>query len=320
MEMLEYEHKYWNEGLKYIAGVDEAGRGPLAGPVVASCVILNSDFNIEGINDSKKLTPKKRFTLSELIKKNAVDVSIGIANEKEIDDLNILQATFLAMKRAVGNLKISPQRLLIDGPHSNIKLIPVNNIIKGDSKSLSIASASIIAKVERDRIMCEYNKIYSEYAFDKHKGYGTKLHFNALQKIKATPIHRKSFRIVKSHLPNFEFYKKRNLFNNLGSKLVAISFIKRNYILEEQNILLDDDTNIDFLYTKDNKRFFIKVLIQDDSNLSGNNINIQSFLNLIDRKIKEKESKKKNWFNVISVTFIPKNKPKIIFTYNEEIC
>ena len=146
--MLEYEHKYWDKGLKYIGGVDEAGRGPLAGPVVAACVILNKDFNVEGIKDSKKLTAKKRLELSKLIKSDALDVSIGIANEREIDDLNILQATFLAMKRAVGNLKITPEHLLIDGPYSDIKLISTDNIIKGDNKSLSIAAASIIAKVE----------------------------------------------------------------------------------------------------------------------------------------------------------------------------
>tara|TARA_B100000029_G_scaffold421073_1_gene427204 strand:- start:975 stop:1937 length:963 start_codon:yes stop_codon:yes gene_type:complete len=319
MEMLEYEYKYWNKGIKYIAGVDEAGRGPLAGPVVASCVILNPDFNIKGINDSKKLTPKKRFLLSELIKKNAVDVSIGIANEKEIDQLNILQATFLAMKRAVGNLKIPPQRLLIDGPHSNIKLIPVNNIIKGDSKSLSIAAASIIAKVERDRIMCEYNKIYSEYAFDKHKGYGTKLHVAALKEFKATPIHRKSFKIVKSHLPNFNFYKERNSFDRLGCRLVAINFIKRNYVLDEKKLLLDNGEIIDFSYVKKDKRVFVKIIVEYNIITSKQNIDVEVFFNSIKDKIKEKESKKKNWFNVILVTFMPKNKPKIISIYNEEV-
>jgi len=320
MKMLEYERKYWDKGLKYIGGVDEAGRGPLAGPVVAACIILNKDFNVKGIRDSKKLTAKKRFELSRLIKIHALDVSIGIANEREIDDLNILQATFLAMKRAVGNLKINPEHLLIDGPYSDIKLISTDNIIKGDNKSLSIAAASIIAKVERDRIMCEYSKIYPEYGFDRHKGYGTKIHIESLQKFKATPIHRKSFRIVKSHLPNFDFYKRTNSFDKLGSRIVAINFIKRNYSLEEENLILRNGEIIDFVYKKLSKRVFIRILIQVNTEINKKDIDIKCLLDALDEKIKEKESKKKNWFNVILVTFIPKNKPKIIFTYNEEIC
>ena len=319
MEMLKYEYKYWNKGLKYIAGIDEAGRGPLAGPVVAACVILTPEFDIEGINDSKKLTAKKRLELSILIKEHALDVSVGIANEYEIDDLNILQATFLAMKRAVGNLKYKPDHLLIDGPYSDIKLIPKDNIVKGDSLSLSIASASIIAKVERDRIMDEYHKIYPDYKFNKHKGYGTEFHAEILKKNKATPIHRKSFKIVKSFLPNYSFYKKTNSFHTLASNIVAINFIKRNYILKDQNLLLHNNHKIDFIYTNSIKEIFIKVLFQIGDKKIIFDLDIQSFLNAINDKIKQKESKKKKWFNVILVEFIPKNKPNITFIYNEEI-
>ena len=195
MDILAYEKKYWEKNVKYVAGIDEAGRGPLAGPVVAACVIFDKYINIEGITDSKKISPKKRLELFHVIREKAIDVSIGIANEHEIDKLNILQATFLAMKRSVGNLKVEPQQLLIDGPYSDIKLYSVETIIKGDNKSLSIAAASIIAKVTRDKIMEEYHEIYPDFGFDKHKGYGTKLHIEQLSKIKATPIHRKSFRI-----------------------------------------------------------------------------------------------------------------------------
>ncbi|MBI45795.1 MAG: ribonuclease HII [Candidatus Marinimicrobia bacterium] len=317
--MLKYEYKYWNKGLKYIAGIDEAGRGPLAGPVVAACVILTPEFDIEGINDSKKLTAKKRLELFALIKEHALDVSIGIANEIEIDDLNILQATFLAMKRAVGNLRCKPDHLLIDGPYSDIKLISKDNIIKGDSLSLSIASASIIAKVERDRIMSEYHNIYPDYKFDKHKGYGTKFHIEALKEFKATPIHRKSFKIVKSYLPDYSFYKKTNSFNILASRIVAINFIKRNYTLENQNLLLNNNEKIDFVYTNSIKKVFIKVLFQLGAENMKIDLDVGLFLSLIDREIKEKESKKTKWFNVILVKFIPNNKPKIVFIYNEKI-
>ena len=175
MNLLKYEKTYWNKGIKLVAGVDEAGRGPLAGPVVAASVIINDEFDLTDINDSKKLSPKKREKLYHKIIQNAIDVSIGIAHEYEIDIINILNATFLAMKRAVDNMKTRPEQLLIDGPHSDIKFISVENIISGDSKSASIAAASIIAKVTRDTIMKEYDKIYTHYNFKQHKGYGTKL-------------------------------------------------------------------------------------------------------------------------------------------------
>ena len=214
MDMLIYEKKYWKKGLKFIVGIDEAGRGPLAGPVVAASVVFDKSIQIEGIADSKKLSPKKRDMLYQIIRDKALDVSIGIANEHEIDDLNILQATFLAMKRSIGNLKIEPDQLLIDGPYSNIKLYPVETIIKGDSKSLSVAAASIIAKVTRDKIMKEYDLIYPEYQFIKHKGYGTKYHIEQLSLIKASPIHRKSFKIVKNNCQHSLFMRKKKVFIN----------------------------------------------------------------------------------------------------------
>jgi len=196
MDLLKYELKYWSDGIKYIAGVDEAGRGPLAGPVVAACVILDQKLQIEGINDSKKITPKKRKELFTLIKEKAIDVSIGIANENEIDDLNILQATFLAMKRAVGNLAIKPELLLIDGPYSDIKLIKKKNIIKGDSKSASIGAASIIAKVSRDKLILKMSKNFKNYKWDLNAGYGTKDHIKSIKKYGITKFHRKTFKPI----------------------------------------------------------------------------------------------------------------------------
>ncbi len=194
----ELEIKYQNEGYKNIAGIDEAGRGPLAGPVVAACVILPVGIEIKGINDSKKLSSKKRNEFFDIIHSNAIDIGVGIISEKIIDDINIYQATILAMKKAISELKQqSPDFLLIDGLCLKNFHIPNDKIIRGDSLSISIAAASIIAKVTRDRIMEEFDKIYPLYNFAKHKGYGTKCHLESIIKYGATNIHRKTFRGVK---------------------------------------------------------------------------------------------------------------------------
>jgi ribonuclease HII len=186
--------------VEIIAGVDEAGRGPLAGPVVAAAVILFDD-KIEGLRDSKKLSAKKREALFQEINEKAVSVGIGIVDEKEIDRTNILAATHKAMQMALGRLNKKPTLALIDGYKLPNQVIPNKGIIKGDTKIESIMAASIIAKVTRDAIMLEYNKIFPEYGFAKHKGYGTKYHMEALIELKATPIHRVSFKPVALNLP-----------------------------------------------------------------------------------------------------------------------
>ena len=186
-----YEKKYAD--YKYIAGIDEVGRGPLAGPVVTCAVILPKDFNVLYINDSKKLTEKKREELYDIIMKEAIAVGIGIESPKVIDDINILQATYSAMRKAIDNLEVKPDLLLNDAvtiPMVGIKQVP---IIKGDAKSISIAAASIIAKVTRDRMMVEFDKIYPEYDFAGNKGYGSATHIEALKTNGPTPIHRQSF-------------------------------------------------------------------------------------------------------------------------------
>ena len=324
MDLLQYENKYWRKGLKYIGGVDEAGRGPLAGPVVAACVVLNPDIAIKDINDSKKLTPKKRSELFEIIKEKALDVSIGIVNEKEIDDMNILQATFLAMKRAVGNLSINPNLLLIDGPYSDIKLIKVLNIVKGDSKSASIGAASIIAKVTRDNIMREYDKIYPDYGFLKHKGYGTKYHINQLSKHMATPIHRKSFKIVKNCLPNYSFYKNNNKIYLLGLQIIATEYIKRNYNLLDRDIsLVEVSDKIDFLFKTKQEKEFIKVIVIDDNEIVSfgkHNIeDINSYIDNIKNIIPKESCTMKMLLKVIMIEFKPKVKPQITVLNNEKI-
>ena len=189
----EYEKLALNDGFKTVCGIDEAGRGPLAGPVFAAAVILPMDFEIEGLNDSKKLTQKKREQLFDIIVENAVSYSIATATEIEIDEINILKATFLAMNRAVDGLEVSPDIALIDGNQKPGLKIEERTMIKGDAKSVSIAAASILAKVSRDRYMIELSKIYPQYFFEKHKGYGTKLHYEMLEQHGISQVHRRTF-------------------------------------------------------------------------------------------------------------------------------
>ena len=189
--MKTYEHKY--EYLGYVCGIDEAGRGPLAGPVVAGAVILPEDCNLLYINDSKQLSEKKREELYDKIMEQAVAVGIGYASPQRIDEINILQATYEAMREAVSKLSVVPQILLNDAvtiPQMEIPQVP---IIKGDAKSISIAAASILAKVTRDRLMKEYDKIMPEYGFASHKGYGSAAHMEAIRKYGPSPIHRTTF-------------------------------------------------------------------------------------------------------------------------------
>lgn len=193
MDWLLYENEKYNEGYKIICGVDEAGRGPLAGPVYAAAVVLEKGQTIEGVNDSKKLSEKKRELLFDKIINECKDYSIGTASEKEIDELNILQATFLAMKRAVDGLSVKPDCALVDGNQIPNLDYDVTTVVKGDAKSESIAAASILAKVSRDRYMLEIAEKYPQYGFEKHKGYGTKLHYEMIEKYGICDIHRKTF-------------------------------------------------------------------------------------------------------------------------------
>lgn len=190
----EIEKEYTEKGFRLICGIDEAGRGPLAGPVCAAAVILPIGTEIEGLNDSKKLSEKKREMLFPMIIENATAYGIGFASEQEIDEINILNATFLAMSRAVEALGISPDLLLIDGNQKpKIGVGEEVTVIKGDAKSVSVAAASVLAKVSRDRYMLEKSQEYPQYAFEKHKGYGTKLHYEKIAEYGVSPIHRKTF-------------------------------------------------------------------------------------------------------------------------------
>lgn len=191
--MLEIEDSLYAKGYKLICGVDEAGRGPLCGPVVAAAVILKPDDIIEGVNDSKKISEKKREILYDVIMEKALAVGVGISDVDVIEKVNILNATKLAMKQAIENLSIIPEYILIDGNQMIDIKIPGETVVSGDAKSESIAAASIIAKVTRDRMLINWDKDYPEYGFAKHKGYGTKAHIEAIGKYGLTPIHRPSF-------------------------------------------------------------------------------------------------------------------------------
>ena len=190
----EFETNLYKTGIKYIAGIDEAGRGPLAGPVVVGIAIMKPESFIEGINDSKKISEKKREMLYDTITEEAVDWAVGIIDQNEIDKINILNETKKALHMAIDNLKVKPDRILVDAlEHIDTCGIPYTSIIKGDAKIYSISAASIIAKVTRDRIMQEYDEIYPQYGFTNHKGYGTAKHIQAIKQYGPCPLHRKTF-------------------------------------------------------------------------------------------------------------------------------
>ena len=193
VNLWEIEHSHFENGIEIICGVDEAGRGPLAGPVCAAAVILPKDLVIPGLNDSKKLTDKRRRELLPVIKEQALAYGIAFATHEEIDQINILQATFLAMERALEQLKIRPDLALIDGNRQKDFGINVETVVKGDSRSANIAAASVLAKVTRDDYMEQMAKQYPEYCFEVHKGYGTKAHYEALRAHGPSPIHRMTF-------------------------------------------------------------------------------------------------------------------------------
>ena len=319
MNLIEIETKYWDIGNKYIAGIDEAGRGPLAGPVVAACVILKPYDIIEGVKDSKKISEKKRSKLFIDIYNRALSIGVGIINNSQIDKLNILQATFLAMNKSIGNLSIDPDLILVDGPKSNVKLYPVNHIVNGDNLSQSIAAASIIAKVTRDNIMIEYDKIFPEYNFIKHKGYGTKYHIEQIKKIKSSPVHRRTFKIVKNNMPDYNYIKTiRNGYKKLGNNIIGMNFIQEGYKIIDQCIKLDNNYDIiDYFMFNDDLSIYryIKIITIENNRYKsfGNNSvsNVDDYIEKINEYIKKNNCVKNFTFNVISIEFIKSNKPKI---------
>ena len=305
MDLIKYEKKYWDEGFQKIVGIDEAGRGPLAGPVVAASVILKPYEIIEGVKDSKKLSSKKRRDLFNQIYEKALSVGVGIVDEDIIDEINILKATFLAMKKSLGNLNLKPDKVLIDGPYSDITIYPTDYIVNGDNISQSIAAASIIAKVTRDEIMYEYDKIFPDYKFINHKGYGTKYHIEQLELKKSTPIHRRSFKIVKNNMPNYDFYlNKKNGFKNLAHQIVGVKYIKKHFAIVEQNIgISGNNINYCFIDSNNNYKF---VMIRDNS---SKDIIKEDIKNLLQDYLNQNNIDNNYTIDVISLKFIKGKKP-----------
>ncbi len=202
VDLYQFEHELWNQGITYVAGVDEVGRGPLIGPVVTACVILPHDFVLEGLTDSKKLTEKKREEYYQYIIDHAISVSVGLKDEKVIDEVNIYEATKLAMYEAIEKSKIKPEHVLIDAMKLENLEMPSKSIIKGDAKSITIAAASVIAKVTRDHMMIELDKKYPMYGFKSHKGYPTKKHVEAIEKYGLINGYRKTFKPVSTIIEN----------------------------------------------------------------------------------------------------------------------
>ena len=257
---LDIEKKYWQKGPTILAGIDEAGRGPLAGPVVAAAVIFPPGHQaIEGINDSKKISEKKREELYDKISSQSKAVGIGLVDSKAIDNLNIVNATYKAMRMAIGRTKCNINMLLVDGRPLKNSIISQEAIVGGDSKCYSIAAASIIAKVYRDRLMAKYHKIFPQYNFAKHKGYGTKEHCEAIEKFGACPIHRYSFKRV----TGFEFDLKKITNNrtigSIGENHAAWYLYQQNYEIIERNYHFSNQGEIDIIARDGNVLIFVEV-------------------------------------------------------------
>ena len=218
MDLLEYENKLYDEGIKYIAGVDEVGRGPLYGPVVTAAVILKKGYKLEGLTDSKKLTPRQRDKFYDIICRDAIAIGIGEKSNEVIDEINIYEATKEAMYEAINKLKVKPEHVLIDAMKLENLDIPSTSIIKGDSKSLSIAAASVIAKVTRDRMMEEEDKIHPGYGFASHKGYTTKKHVESVLALGVLDKHRKTFEPIKSIIDGSDLNERKRKRSNKKEK------------------------------------------------------------------------------------------------------
>lgn len=255
--------------MKYVAGVDEVGRGSLAGPVVAAATILIKNHPIIGLSDSKKLTKKKREELFPCILEHSIGIGIGMVSPKIIDQINIRQATFLAMERALKNLPIQPVKALIDGEALNNQNIPNEGIIKGDDKIDSIRAASIIAKVTRDRIMENYSRIFPEYGFERHSGYGTKIHMDALKNYKATPIHRRTFSPVNRNMPTISWISNNEKHSWMGEKLAGLYMYDKGYEIIKINHKNNSNEYFNIIAKKMNIHIF--TIVNTLKNINENN-------------------------------------------------
>ena len=304
--MLDIEKKHWENGAKHIAGIDEVGRGPLCGPVVACAVILPQDIDIDGITDSKKLTPKNREKLFQIIKEKATSIGIGMVHEDRIDEINILQATMEAMNIAIDNLSISPDFLLVDGNMKRLCKVEQESVVKGDQKSMSIAAASIVAKVTRDAMMAQYDRVFPGYGMARNMGYGTKEHMEALKEKFSTPIHRQSFSPVDRHMPTFADVGG---IDRLSIRLAASELVKAGH---EIHVVGDPDSClVDILTSLDGRLHSYHLQRENAAEAGPESIRdeAQALAGKMDLK---KDITKGIDISVISVKF-SKVKPKVTF-------
>jgi len=245
--------------MEIIAGVDEVGRGPLAGPVLAAAVILPDDHTIEGLRDSKKLSKLQREKLFPIIQEQALGIGIGLVDVKTIDEINIREATLKAMQIALGNLPIKPDKALIDGHPLKNQIIPNEGIVGGDDLIDSIKAASIIAKVTRDKMMADYGRIFPEYGFEKHNGYGTEFHMKALDEHGATPIHRRSFKPVMHKMPTLTWLSEQKRIGWMGEKLAALYLKGKGLEILEMNRNCPPHGEIDIIARDDDEIVFVEV-------------------------------------------------------------
>ena len=297
-----------------IAGVDEAGRGPLAGPVVAATVILDEQNRISGLADSKKLTAKKREKLFQEIMQHA-EVGIGVVDVEEIDKNNILKATQKAMYKAMGALKTKPDKALIDGYALPNQIIPNEGIIGGDDKIDCIRAASIIAKVTRDRMMQQYDIIFPEFGFARHKGYGTILHMEKLSEYKACPIHRKSFKPVNENLPTITWLKSQRRIGQWGERLAALEYFNNGYKIHALNHYCAPYGEIDIIAEKENELVFAEVKTAARKTLGGvegqvDEVKLQHLSNAIDKYIMDNEIQNDIRLDVFAI-ILGKNGPAL---------
>ncbi len=245
--------------MEIVAGVDEAGRGCLAGPVVAGAVILPDEYEIPVLRDSKKMTARQRDRAFDAIKDQAVDWAVGFVDNRTIDKINILQATYKAMQIALGKLKVKPDKALIDGSELPNQIIPNEGIIDGDDSVPCIQAAAIMAKVSRDRWMEKLDSIFPEFQFGKHKGYGTQYHFQVLNKFKATPLHRISFRPVHDNLPTIPWLEAEKKIGWMGEKLAALDLMEKGYEILTMNYSSLPYGELDIVAQQKDTRVFIEV-------------------------------------------------------------
>ncbi|MBN2280408.1 MAG: ribonuclease HII [Candidatus Marinimicrobia bacterium] len=257
---LDIEKKYWIAGKAIIAGIDEAGRGPLAGPVVSAAVVFGHEHSpIKGVFDSKKISEKSREILYDKIIEQAKAVGIGVVDNKTIDEINILNATYKAMRMAIGKTRVSVDFILVDGRPLKNSILPQEAIISGDSKCYSIAAASIVAKVYRDRLMFSYDKIFPQYGLAKHKGYGTREHCEAIEKFGASPIHRISFQKVAGFDLNIIKITNHRTLGAIGENHAAFYLYNHGYEIVERNFHFSTFGEIDIIAMKSNVLVFVEV-------------------------------------------------------------